>query len=195
MKTLVIPVILIGLFGAVLGAEARTPLSVDAEANAKVGVACTMQYDPVCGAKEVQCVKAPCYPVYQTYGNSCVLGAEGATYVHAGECTAADAGPLKGEVTYTPPAQCVAWFDGCNQCGRGPNGESFCTLKACMDAPSAGYCTKYADQPQSAPKPEPTPTPSPEVTSTTTADVDTSVEAPGFFVSLWLKFVSFFSFF
>lgn len=194
MKQLIIPIALFGLVSVAAGVEARTPLYV--EAGAKAEIACTMQYDPVCGAKEVQCIQAPCYPVYQTYGNSCVLGAEGAVYVHAGECTAADTGPLKRDTGYTPPAHCVAWFDGCNQCGRGDNGESFCTLKACIDAPSAGYCTKYADNsPEPTPQPTPAPIPSPEVTSTTTVDVDASAEAPGFFASIWLKIVSFFDFF
>lgn len=189
MKQLIIPMVLVGALVGAFTVEARTPLYV--EADAEVGVACTMQYEPVCGAKEVQCIKAPCYPVYQTYGNSCVLGAEGAVFVHAGECTAADTGPLKGSTTYTPPAQCVAWFDGCNQCGRGANGETFCTEKACLDTPAAGYCTKYADKPE----PTPTPEPAPVVTSTTTADAEVSAEAPGFFASLWIKLVSFFSFF
>jgi hypothetical protein len=192
MKRLIIPIVLLGVFSVAFSVEARTPLYIDAEAD--VSVACTMQYEPVCGAKEVQCIKAPCHPVYQTYGNSCVLGVEGATYVHAGECTAADTGPLPGGgSTYTPPAHCVAWFDGCNQCGRGPDGESFCTLKACIDAPSAGYCTKYADQPE--PAPQPTHSPSPEVTSTTTVEADASVEVPGFFASLWVKIASLFDFF
>ncbi|HEX2792610.1 MAG TPA: hypothetical protein VHO23_02750 [Candidatus Paceibacterota bacterium] len=58
------------------------------------GVACTMQYAPVCGAQQVQCVAAPCYPVYHTYGNACVLGAEGGTFIHDGECTADETGPV-----------------------------------------------------------------------------------------------------
>lgn len=191
MKLFIIPLVVVGVFGVALGVEARTTAAV--EAKAEVSVACTMQYQPVCGAKEVQCIKAPCYPVYQTYGNSCVLGAEGATFVHDGECTAAETGPVKGEVTYTPPAHCVAWFDGCNQCGKDENGMAFCTEKACVDTPAAGYCTKYADQPGS--KPAPAPTPSPDVTSTSTVDAEVSVETPGFFASIWLKVVSFFDFF
>lgn len=191
MKRFIIPLLVMGVSIGALTAQARTPLYIEAEAE--TGVACTMQYQPVCGAKEVQCIKAPCYPVYQTYGNSCVLGAAKATFVHEGECTAADAGPLKGRETYTPPAHCIAWFDGCNQCGRDENGMAFCTEKACVDAPAAGYCTKYADQP--APKPEPTPLPASSTTSTTTSEANVSVETPGFFTSLWLKFVSFFDFF
>ena len=50
-------------------------------------VACTMEYAPVCGSKQVQCIKAPCDPIIQTYGNSCQLKADGASLVHTGECT------------------------------------------------------------------------------------------------------------
>lgn len=44
-------------------------------------VMCTMQYDPVCASKN---------GVEHTYGNSCVAGAEGATFIHRGECGATD---------------------------------------------------------------------------------------------------------
>ncbi len=33
--------------------------------------ACIEIYQPVCGLTEVQCIKAPCYPVPQTFSNSC----------------------------------------------------------------------------------------------------------------------------
>ncbi len=33
--------------------------------------ACTMQYEPVCGLVEVQCITTPCNPVPQTFGNGC----------------------------------------------------------------------------------------------------------------------------
>jgi hypothetical protein len=32
---------------------------------------CIKIYAPVCGKVNVQCIKAPCYPVEQTFGNSC----------------------------------------------------------------------------------------------------------------------------
>jgi peptidoglycan hydrolase-like protein with peptidoglycan-binding domain len=38
--------------------------------NITVGpIACTKEYKPVCGAKQVVCIKAPCNPIQQTYGN------------------------------------------------------------------------------------------------------------------------------
>lgn len=49
-------------------------------------IACTMEYAPVCGSKQVQCIAAPCDPVQQTYSNRCMLNADGATFVSDGEC-------------------------------------------------------------------------------------------------------------
>lgn len=40
-------------------------------------IMCTMQYDPVCATKD---------GTERTYGNSCTAGADGATFVHRGEC-------------------------------------------------------------------------------------------------------------
>lgn len=115
--------------------------------------ACTMEYAPVCGAREVQCVRAPCYPVYETFGNKCSLEAAHAQYVHAGECRGDETGPYKpGPMPpqkpipmpmpgFTPPASCTAWFDGCNTCTRTENGSA-CTKRYCA-TPSAGYCKQF----------------------------------------------------
>ena len=42
---------------------------------------CTMQYEPVCAEKEVQCVTAPCNPIRQTYGNACMAAADQAKVI------------------------------------------------------------------------------------------------------------------
>lgn len=49
-------------------------------------VACTMEYAPVCATVQVQCIMAPCNPVEQTFSNSCMARAAGATIVSTGEC-------------------------------------------------------------------------------------------------------------
>lgn len=169
-------VVFVALFALVIPAitEARTPTM------------CTMQYDPVCGTEQ---------GVYKTYGNSCVLGAEGAMYQHKGECTDVELSG-KQEGSYTPPANCTAWFDGCNSCSQNASGQSMCTLMACMGEPKAGYCRAYGE-----PKPE-TPSSPPEtvgsgsvepveaevvIEATTTAETD-----PGFFFGIWRAIAAWF---
>jgi len=142
-----------------------------------------MQYDPVCGTEN---------GVYKTYGNGCVLGVEGATFQHQGECTRAE---LEGrqEGTYTPPAHCTAWFDGCNRCSRSADGQSMCTLMACMGEPRAGYCTAYNDtETPEEPSPAPgidegtsssaVPPAEVEIDSEATTSPETDI---GFFFTLW----------
>lgn len=49
---------------------------------------CTMQYEPVCASVAVQCIKAPCPPIEETFGNTCMMNANKlATFLHDGECT------------------------------------------------------------------------------------------------------------
>ncbi|NTW22868.1 hypothetical protein HGA34_05025 [Candidatus Falkowbacteria bacterium] len=52
----------------------------------KEPVACTMDYNPVCGQKKVVCIKAPCDPIKTTYSNKCMLSAAKAEFLYAGEC-------------------------------------------------------------------------------------------------------------
>lgn len=48
---------------------------------------CTADYTPVCGLVEIQCIKAPCLPIEQTFSNKCVMGQNKlAIYLHNGEC-------------------------------------------------------------------------------------------------------------
>ena len=48
--------------------------------------ACTMQYEPVCAQKQVQCVRAPCPPVTRTFSNSCQASVEDYSVIYSGEC-------------------------------------------------------------------------------------------------------------
>lgn len=45
-------------------------------------VLCTMEYNPVCASKQVQCITTPCNPIQQTYSNTCMMNADQATLVH-----------------------------------------------------------------------------------------------------------------
>ncbi len=50
------------------------------------GPVCTSEYDPVCGGLDVVCIRAPCDPVKQTYGNMCELENAGAEFLYRGKC-------------------------------------------------------------------------------------------------------------
>lgn len=49
---------------------------------------CTMDYTPVCAKVQVQCIMAPCNPVYETFSNKCEMGNNSlATYAYDWECS------------------------------------------------------------------------------------------------------------
>lgn len=162
-------------------AMALLVLAVPAITEARTPTMCTAQYQPVCGTEN---------GVYKTYGNGCTLAAEGAVYQHEGECTAAE---LNGrqEGSYTPPAHCTGWFDGCNSCSRSASGQSMCTLMACMGEPKAGYCRAYGDTVTEVSNP-PAKDQTPGNVEPVQADGEIVVDAttttetdPGFFFGIW----------
>lgn len=187
MKNILIPALLLGTL--------ISPSFVSAHDEP---VACTMQYAPVCGTDNGK---------YRTYGNGCTLGAEHGIYQHEGECTAAELEGVSDGKTYTPPAHCVAWNDGCNSCARQGTGMAACTLMACMGEPRPGYCTAYAETGEVRPAPKPAspgtstssgeradsgissePADMAEATSTAT----TTEMRAGFFARLWTSIATWF---
>ena len=48
--------------------------------------ACTKEYRPVCGEVTVYCIKAPCPPLKQTFGNRCMAQEAKAQNITEGEC-------------------------------------------------------------------------------------------------------------
>ena len=197
------------LFGlALLSALILTP----SRSEARTPVMCPEYYAPQCGAQEVQCIKAPCYPVYKTYSNSCFLNAEGAALIHEGECKANETGPYTGNTgggssgnagTYVPPGNCSAWFDGCNSCSRSTvNGPAMCTLMACTSDTKPGYCKAYfgnVDPVVTPPDDTPIPvdigggigdTPIPVEPDGGIGDMP---EPEGFFTRIWISISSWFS--
>lgn len=115
----------------------QCPETVIAQVRIVVGASapvCTKEYRPVCGAKPIVCIKAPCNPIPTTYGNRCEMNADGATLLYEGECRSASENPADDP-------QCKTWFDGCNSCARStPGGPGACTLRYCF-APGKAYCT------------------------------------------------------
>ena len=83
-----ISLFLFSLFGLTLVASAAT----------EDPIMCTMEYAPVCGTIQVQCITTPCEPVRQTFGNTCMAVAAKATDITTGEC---DATPTKQQALVT----------------------------------------------------------------------------------------------
>ncbi len=128
-----------GYFPAPNVAPTRTVGEVTIRVADQEPVACTMEYNPVCGAKPIVCITTPCNPIPTTYGNKCAMNADGAKFLYAGECRT-DKNP--GD-----DPKCKSWYDGCNTCSRStPGSPAMCTLRACTSEPIATRkCTVYFD--------------------------------------------------
>lgn len=63
------------------------------ECEASLPKACTREYAPVCGMKQVQCITTPCNPVRTDYGNRCMAEADGATSITEGTCQMSEVNP------------------------------------------------------------------------------------------------------
>ncbi|PIP73831.1 MAG: hypothetical protein COW88_00735 [Candidatus Lloydbacteria bacterium CG22_combo_CG10-13_8_21_14_all_47_15] len=62
----------IPIFFGEVGEERAAPKVVFCESEQRGAEVCIALYQPVCGQVNIQCIKAPCQPVYETFSNSCV---------------------------------------------------------------------------------------------------------------------------
>ncbi|TSC86936.1 MAG: peptidoglycan binding domain-containing protein [Parcubacteria group bacterium Gr01-1014_8] len=136
--------------GVTQGCMAPISREVIGKVQVYVGdVACTKEYKPVCGSKPIVCITTPCNPIQQTYSNRCMMEADGASFMHAGECRAGWQDPANDP-------QCKRWTDG-KVCGTSchrefPGGEPICVAMMCAPAPGtvppdrAPYCTAWFDE-------------------------------------------------
>jgi putative hemolysin len=93
---------------------------------------CTMEYAPVCASVQVQCIKAPCPPIQQTFWNKCQMNANTqATFLHEWECWK----PVEDL------SNCESYFDWCNNCSVVDWKLSACTLMYC-ETPTQAKCIK-----------------------------------------------------
>ena len=84
---------------------------------------CTMEYAPVCGKINVQCITTPCDPVEETFPNRCSAEAENAFDIREGECESPDCHSFTAEEC---PEQCVV-CPPCEVCSSiSCQSESFC---------------------------------------------------------------------
>lgn len=69
MKKVFFTFVLSLLFILWVNAESVPTLYNNEELDA---VICTMEYAPVCAIVQIQCITTPCYPILQTFSNSCM---------------------------------------------------------------------------------------------------------------------------
>lgn len=97
---------------------------------------CTMEYAPVCASVQVQCIKAPCPAIEQTFGNTCQMNANSlAKFLYKWECWKPN----------SDLSNCESYFDGCNNCSVVDWKLSACTLMYC-ETPWEAKCTKYKSE-------------------------------------------------
>jgi hypothetical protein len=114
--------------------------------------ACTQEYNPVCGQVQVQCIRAPCNPVMQTFGNKCEACANSFTISYT-EGACADDNTAGGTVPAgTSEQQCTnmngKYIASANEC-EGISQEQCTELggtfnecaSACRNDPNAQVCT------------------------------------------------------
>lgn len=82
---------------------------------------CTMQYEPVCAEVQLQCIKAPCPAIKETFGNKCMMNSNKlAKFLYEWECK-------KG----IDISKCQSYFDGCNTCSVSDGKIGWCTKMYC----------------------------------------------------------------
>ncbi len=92
--------------------------SVDATTQATM---CTMDYVPVCGAVQVQCIMAPCNPVRQTFSNMCMAKSANATSISNGACEDIAIPPIVGgdsDIHGCKASAGYTWSSAQNKCIR-----------------------------------------------------------------------------
>ncbi len=66
------PLLLIGVLVFIAGcSSARNDEQFSCLPEQREAEACAEIYEPVCATVNVQCVRAPCYPVNETFSNAC----------------------------------------------------------------------------------------------------------------------------
>lgn len=110
---------------------------------------CTKEYMPVCGQVQVQCIKEPCPPIKQTFGNKCEACANSLTISYTDracektnselqvDCTSIGGNWLEDpkECTGINAEQCTSIGGTFNECAS-----------ACRNNPNAEVCTMQCVQ-------------------------------------------------
>lgn len=105
-------------------------------------VVCTMEYAPVCAEVQVQCIKAPCPAIKETFGNKCMMNANKlAKFLYKWECEKDKTKKECPEYSAPAPGFCsggkiVDWGKDENWCQNPP---------ICIEKIDLNKCESYFD--------------------------------------------------
>lgn len=72
---------------------------------------CTTEFAPVCAEVQIQCIKAPCEPILQTFSNRCEMNKNKLTkFLYEGECKNEQTGPIEKCLGATNGAKCASGY-------------------------------------------------------------------------------------
>lgn len=72
---------------------------------------CTTEFAPVCAEVQIQCIKAQCDPIHQTFSNRCEMNKNKlAKFLYEGECKDGQTGPIEKCLGATNGAKCIPGY-------------------------------------------------------------------------------------
>ena len=106
--------------------------------NPNEEVMCTMEYAPVCWSINVQCIKAPCNPVQETFSNLCEANKRWAFNIKEWTCE----NQIEANSNEIDLSNCLSYYDGCNTCMVNDWEIWWCTKRHCQTKKEPS-CLKY----------------------------------------------------
>lgn len=110
--------------------------------------ACTMEYEPVCGEVEIQCITTPCDPLQTTFSNTCEAESANAQILYEGACQDPEPNPQGACVSFDgnwleDSQECEGMAQ--SQCQELGGNYNECA-SACRNSPKAQLCTTQCVQ-------------------------------------------------
>ncbi len=71
MPPRIMPLLLIGMLALIAGCSSERSEQLSCTPEQREAEGCYQAYEPVCATVNIQCIRAPCYPVDETFPNAC----------------------------------------------------------------------------------------------------------------------------